>query len=301
MPGRREGGHDFCLMPMSFREYVRMMTGLTIGSPNVSDVISSEAAFANFRMRCLEEESRIRSCLDHYLLSGGIPRIVAEIKRSKEVGVDATNTYLSAISSEIEKQKRSTAILRAVLTGVYETMASPVSYTRLAQTQHLSGPATARDHLDLLHASFICFAVAPLDISHKTVFPKKDRKYYFSDPIYTMAIQRAFSLPSPAIGAYAEAAVGCWLMRRFAPTWAHWGHVDSLYYWKSSSGHEVDFVLDVDGAYRGIEVKYQTAVSGWDEQSLKRGIGRGILATRNDFAFGDIPRIPLWALLLTFA
>jgi predicted AAA+ superfamily ATPase len=73
--------------------------------------------------------------------------------------------------------------------------------------------------------------------------------------------------------------------------------VDDLHYWRSSTGREVDFVIEQDRRFHGIEVKYQTAVSGWDELSIAKGIGRGLLVTRDAFELAAIPRIPVWAFL----
>jgi len=51
-------------------------------------------------------------------------------------------------------------------------------------------------------------------------------------------------------------------------------------------------VIERDRLCHGIEVKYQNAVSGWDEFSIAKGIGRGVLVTRDTFEFAAIPRIP---------
>ena len=45
-------------------------------------------------------------------------------------------------------------------------------------------------------------------------------------------------------------------------------------------------------------MKYQSSVSGWDELSIVKGIGTGILVTREAFKFAAVPRIPLLAFLL---
>ena len=93
-------------------------------------------------------------------------------------------------------------------------------------------------------------------------------------------------------------AVAVAILRHFAAEWARWGQVDDLHYWRSSSGREVDFVIEHDRRFHGIEVKSQATISGWDELSLTRGIGGGVLVTRDTFEFAAIPRIPLWAFLL---
>ena len=153
------------------------------------------------------------------------------------------------------------------------------------------------DYLEILHASFVTFPVAPLDLSKRVAFPRKDRKYYFTDPAFLEAIRIAFGLRELGEACLAESAVAVALIRHFAGEWARWGHVDDLHYWRSAAGREVDFVIEQDSRFHGIEVKYQTAVSGWDELSIAKGIGRGVLVTRDTFEFAAIPRIPVWAFL----
>ena len=62
----------------------------------------------------------------------------------------------------------------------------------------------------------------------------------------------------------------------------------------------MDFVClkSLSGEPFGVEVKYQERVSGWDEQSISKGIGRGLLVTRDSFKWGNVCHIPLWAFLL---
>jgi predicted AAA+ superfamily ATPase len=154
------------------------------------------------------------------------------------IGETTRETLLAIVSSELEKQRRSTATLRMILQALY-----------------------------------------------------------FVDPAFLDAIRAAFGFREPDEGTLAESAVAVALIRHFSTEWARWGHVDDLHYWRSSSGREVDFVIERDRLYHGIEVKYQNAVSGWDELSIAKGIGRGVLVTRDTFEFAAIPRIPLWAFL----
>jgi predicted AAA+ superfamily ATPase len=98
----------------------------------------------------------------------------------------------------------------------------------------------------------------------------------------------------------AETAAAIHIAGHFKKSWAYWGEIDNLYYWKSSSsGREVDFVIFLRDKPFGIEVKYQTLVSGWDELSIKKGIGNGIIITKNLFEYGTVCKIPLGAFLLT--
>jgi predicted AAA+ superfamily ATPase len=88
------------------------------------------------------------------------------------------------------------------------------------------------------------------------------------------------------------------LGRLFLKEWADIGILNELFYWKSSKGNEVDFIIFLDDKPFGIEVKYQNIVSKWDEMSIRKGIGRGMVITRDVFEYGEIPKIPLWAFLL---
>ena len=297
MPGRREGGKDLCLLPMPFRDYARVTGGVELPILSLWETTVSEDAFVHFRTQFMGRETALRDLLPRYLRFGGFPGVVADVKAHGDIGETTRETLLAIVSSEIEKQRRSTATLRMILQALYKAMPNPISLNRIAASQNIPSAATVKDYLEILHASFVTFPVAPLDISKRVAFPRKDRKYYFVDPAFLDAIRAAFGFREPDEASLAESAVAVALIRHFSTEWARWGHVDDLHYWRSSSGREVDFVIERDRLYHGIEVKYQNAVSGWDELSIAKGIGKGVLVTRDTFEFAAIPRIPLWAFL----
>ena len=73
----------------------------------------------------------------------------------------------------------------------------------------------------------------------------------------------------------------------------------NAYSGNASNNKEIDFVLYKNNKPFGFEVKYQNNVSGWDEMSIQKGLGNGVLITRNCFEYGDVSKLPLWAFLLT--
>lgn len=298
MPGRRRGGVDICLLPMGYKAFSDIMSSVSVPTISLWEMIDSEKAFNHHKALFLGKQTVLSKNIEMFLRYGGIPCIVAEIKNNRDIAQATKEIFFSTISSEIEKQKRSTATLRMVLNGIYSSLTTPVSLNRIAASQNISSPTTVKEYLELLHSSFICFPVSPLDISKKAAFPKKDKKYYFTDPLFLDLIQSAFSLQEIDLSRLAELSAGAAIIRHFAEDWARWGYVDSLFYWKSSSNREVDFVISRRGLYFGIEVKYQSQVSGWDELSILRGIGKGLLVTKDTFEFGTVPKIPLWVFLL---
>ena len=298
MPGRREGGREICLLPMTFHDFVKVVDGPDLPTLSMWEVIVSEDAFLQFKTEFMGNQTALQDRLAQFLRFGGFPRVVADVETHGGIQETTRETMLAVVSSEIEKQRRSTATLRMVLSALYGAMPNPISLNRIASSQNIPSAATVKDYLEILHSSFVSFPVAPLDLSKKVAFPRKDRKYYFIDPAFADGIRFAFGLQELAEASLAEGAVAVCMVRHFAKEWARWGHVEGLYYWRASSGREVDFVIERDHAFYGIEVKLQTQVSGWDELSIVRGIGRGVLVTRDTFEFGKVPRIPLWAFLL---
>ena len=299
MPGRRGEGLDLCLLPMDFPDFVRALHPGQAGNLKISldQMTHSMRSFESHKMTLLEQQELLSSAASLYMTFGGIPKVVSETARLGRPSDDTMGIYLLALSSEIEKQKRSTATLRQILASLYLSLCTPTSYTNIATKGNIPSAGTVKDYIEALHYSFVEYTALPLDVSKKTAFPKKNRKHFFADPVYAAALKIALHLPELEEGALAESAVGGKLIREYANQWASWGHVDSLFYWRSSQGKEIDFVVDREGYY-GIEVKYQSRISGWDELSILRGIGKGLLVTRNHFEFGAVPKIPLWAFLM---
>jgi predicted AAA+ superfamily ATPase len=184
-----------------------------------------------------------------------------------------------------------------ILNGIHASLTTPISLNRIAKSHGIPSAATVKEYLEILHASFICFPVVPLDISRKAPFPRRDRKYYFTDPAFLQMLETLFALAPADESRLAEQSAATSIIRHFAEEWSRWGHVQGLNFWRSSSNREVDFVIAHDSGYFGIEVKFQKKVSGWDEMSLSRGIGQGLLVTKDLFEFGMIPKIPLWMFL----
>lgn len=73
------------------------------------------------------------------------------------------------------------------------------------------------------------------------------------------------------------------------------------FFWRDTQGHEVDIMLPKEKL--AIEVKYQNNISTSDEKNLryfleKKKGWRGVLVTKNEEEKGEMPRIPLWKVLL---
>jgi len=298
MPGRRAGGFDAALLPMDFFAFCKCFNLTEEPQRRLFEVIESKKSFQSFRLSVARNESKYIKMLNMYMLDGGFPKAVSDLVKYGRLDNETLDVFNSVIFSEFEKQKRQVSTLKSILRKLYLGLITPLSYNNISADSDVYSAAGAKEYLDILHSSFLSFPLGCLDLHKKEAFPKKDRKFYFIDSIELKIISEMFQLPMPEEPKMAEHVVASSLIRRFREKWASYGFIDQLFYWKSSKGKEIDFVFFHKGKPFGIEVKYQNLVSGWDEMSIKRGIGKGLLVTRNIFEYREIPRMPLWAFLL---
>jgi predicted AAA+ superfamily ATPase len=298
MPGRRAGGFDMVLLPMDFFAFCKCFNIPESSQYSLPKVIDSPEAFQSFRLDVSRNETKYIKMLEIFMLNGGFPKVVSDFVRLGRLDDETLEISKSVMFSEFEKQRRQVSTLKSILRKLYLGVATPLSYNNIAADSDVYSAKGAKEYIDILHSSFLSFSIGCLDMTKKRSFPKKDKKFYFTDSVELRVISEMFQLPMLEESKMAEHIVASNLIRIFRKEWASYGFIDQLFYWKSSKGKEIDFVFFHRGKPFGIEVKYQNVVSGWDEISIKRGIGKGLLVTRKTFEYGEVPKIPLWAFLL---
>ena len=298
MPGRRAGGFDEALLPMDFFCFCKCFNIAVGPRHKLFEITKSEKAFQSFRLSVSQNENKYTKMLSMYMLNGGFPRVVSDLVKHGHLDEETLDIFKSVMFSEFEKQRRQVSTLKSILRKLYMGVATPLSYNSIFADSDIYSAKGAKEYIDILHSCFLNFPLGCLDLNKKMSFPKKDKKFYFTDSIELRVVAEMFQLPMPEESRMAEHIVASNLVRKFRKGWASYGFIDQLFYWKSSKGKEIDFVFFQDGKPFGIEIKYQNIISGWDEMSIKRGIGKGLLVTRNTFEYGDIPKLPLWSFLL---
>jgi len=299
MPGRRAGGLDRAFLPMGFGDFCRAF-GLAAFKSSLLEIVSDESGFAMFEMESTSRKERYLDLLDAYLQWGGFPMAVDDLVRENTVGDETIGVYRSVMFSEFEKQRRSIPLFMGLMRKLYGSLGVPVSYNALTQDTGCRSNAVVQDYLGIFSGAFLGFEVPCIDLVHRRPFPKKEKKFYAIDPILWKITSEHAGLPVAQKAALAEQAAAAHLVRPLANRWASLGSLEGIYYFRSRKGNEVDFVLlnpPADAPF-GVEIKYQAKISGWDEQSISKGIGRGVLVTRDAFKWGDVCHIPLWAFLL---
>jgi len=299
MPGRRNGGRDFLFLPMGFDKFCLLTNSKkSIHKVKFTDILKSSEKFEKFRQDILTESDFYKKCLADYMKIGGFPKAVSDFVRYREISEETLTIYQSVLFSEFEKYRKSIMTLIHIMVEIERNLANSISYNTIMRNTGLSSADTVKEYVEMLSRAYLGLHIFCVDISRKRIFNKKDKKIYLIDPVIFRILQEKFHVRLPDEGKIAENFVAVQTGRFFLKDWADKGILEKLYYWKSSKGKEVDFVIFLKSKPFGIEVKYQNIISRWDEISIRKGIGKGIIITKDTFEWGEVPKIPLWAFLL---
>lgn len=299
MPGRRNGGKDYLFLPVSFRKFCSLTNpNKDIQKAKFRKILQSKSYFEKFKEDVLIESTFYKKCFTDYLKVGGFPRSISDFIKYKEVSSETLFINQSVLFSEFEKYRKSITTLMQIMGEIVKNISNPVSFNTIMKNVELASANTVKEYIEMLTLAYLGLQVSCVDISKKKIFNKKNKKIYLIDPVIFRVLEDKFKVPFPPESNLSENIAGVHIGRFFLKDWAEIGILDKLFYWRSAKGNEVDFVIFLDGKPFGIEVKYQNIVSRWDEMSIRKGIGRGMIITKDIFEYGEIPKIPLWAFLL---
>jgi hypothetical protein len=170
--------------------------------------------------------------------------------------------------------------LRKLLSRVVAALGAPSDWTTIAHELDVARQ-TVVSYVEALAASFALIAVAQRDLKRQAgPAVRRPRKLYLGDPALA-AIPATMGGPLAPEGALVENALAIALLRTAEPdALERYSHPDRLFYWRSSDGREIDFV--VSDPPLAIESKYALRPTGKDYESITKAFGRGIMVSRRD-------------------
>ncbi len=217
--------------------------------------------------RELMAEGLLANGLDQWLFTGGYPALYSS-------SVTPGDWFAGYVATYLERDVRDLTSVRDLIT--FQRFLR-LCAARTGQLLNLSSLATdcgisqstATAWLSILEASYIVFRLTP----HFANFGKrlvKTPKLYFHDTgvaSFLLGIQNPEQLAiHPARAALFETMVVAEYQR------ARWnrGEVANLYFWRDSSGIEVDLLLDEAGLLRPVEIKSGQTIAGDMFKGLKK-------------------------------
>lgn len=309
LPGRRGKGKDMVLLPLNFSQFFTKifpefsfegkmleLDELTTGSGDFEQKISF------FKVH----QAKFQEAFEKYTMTGGFPLAVESFLNFGRVTQEVGETYFAVVSSDFEKLKKSRVILRQMLRRVFETVGSSLSWQRLAHGTDVPSYNTARDYVELLADNFLMNIIYFYDPKKQSANPNKGKKFYFADPflfnIVAFEVGLVSDINTPIInmpefkGRLAETICASEIIRQFEPhPFQGFAELESLFYWRSNKGREIDFVVVRQNKPLPIEVKYQERILPADISTIKRIFGRGMVITKNEFFLDEkVIGIPIY-------
>lgn len=268
-PGRRGEADqtDFHLLPLSFKEYVQLTIPKLLKNPENK----MEALFLSF---------------NNYLKCGGYLRAINDLHTHGEVKEATYLTFEQWIRGDMLKRGKSEQNLLAILHGLVVVGVSQISFSSLTQKIGLVSKETLIDYCHLLERMDVMFDLQAFDQNTLRGFPKKARKFHFSDPFIRHTIERWLTreryltqISSESI--LVESCVA-----------AQFYHRVPVYYLKAEG--EIDLILVQEKKFLPVEVKWTSQTRSSDLKQLRK-YQNSILLTKNLFktTHENISAIPL--------
>lgn len=152
--------------------------------------------------------------------------------------------------------------------GISATLtAQEINASQLGREIGIS-PHTARRWLDLLATSYQWFELLPYHGNTiKRISGKK--KGYFKDSGFACYLQKIESTDSLAVNPRLGAIFETWAVNYICQQFATLSVPPNVYHWRTTSGAEVDLILERDGKLYPIEIKCKSHLSKSDLRGLE--------------------------------
>ena len=234
---------EFVITPFSFREYCRAKApdmGDRLLDPWDTDVLQNHTALYGSRLKALFAE---------YLRFGGFPEAALSPADMRQTLLkELLSTYIHtdvAGYQRIENVAGFNNLVRLLCAQI----GSQVNRSELSSTLRLNQETVAR-YLDILEGTFVFHLVPPWFTNPRKEVSKMP-KVYITDPGFTLASGTGTASPVPyelLDGHLVENAVWSTLSRVFGQ--------NEVRYWRTASGAEIDFIVDLNDATLPVEVKF---------------------------------------------
>ena len=290
LAGRRgpDVGLDRLLLPLSFPEFVRCAG---FDAPPPARLPLERFYTADGRNACqdaLAHTGVLVDAFESFLLVGGFPQAVADFRLTAQVSDGFARDLWDVVHSDLRalgmsRPEQGLRLLERVASSLTGTLVLRTLGEELDVTH-----TTAGEWLGALADAYLVLLL--FQESGGVPDVRKQRKVYPVDPFLTrLPARRAPGAYDPEPSRQAEAAIAAAVFRAIeGDAVDRFGQPGSVFFHRSQSGAEVDFIVPAAGRNQAhnaapalaIEAKYVDAVTAKESRAMVANFGGGLLVTR---------------------
>ncbi len=195
----------------------------------------------------------LKQLLPDLLIYGAYPKIFNLPVRQDKIShlLELSSAYLYKDIFQLAHIKYS-HIIRDLLKLLAFQVGSPVSIHELAITLKISSETVER-YIDLLEKSFVVFRLSAFSRNLRKEIKKKDKIYFYDVGIRNAIINNFSNIDyRNDIGQLWENFIIVERLKKNVYNEMH----KNIYYWRTFTGAELDFVEEYDGKLTGFEIKW---------------------------------------------
>jgi predicted AAA+ superfamily ATPase len=248
-PGRRGEGKDFHVLPLSFREFVKVV------KPDLLKRLPSPISkldFDEIRKKSLETImflEDLNKLLLIYFEVGGFPLAINSYFERGYVESDVKETYLSWFKNDLVKVGRSVENAREIVKCLLTKIPSPISWESVAKEISIKSPKTVNAYLHIFSEMFSLVLSYFIDPNTSILQFGKNKKIHFIDTLL-FSIFEGWCLATikEKESVIAESVLSSHLFRRFG----------EVFYWRNKS--EIDCIVKEREKLVGFESKWREKI-----------------------------------------
>ena len=194
---------------------------------------------------------RIRQTFESRLIYGSYPDVVTGAGNPRDLLMNLSGSYMYQDLLSLEGVRKP-VLLEKLLVALALQVGSEVSYSELAQTI-VTDNKTVEKYVDLLEKCYIIFRLNGLSRNLRNELKKAKKIYFYDNGIRNAVIQQFAPLDMRNdVGALWE---NFFISERIKHN--HYaGHYCNIYFWRTKTQQEVDYIEECDGMMTAFEMKW---------------------------------------------
>lgn len=272
---RGKKGKDFILQPLNFPEFLFLVEPKLL---KLSNHLNDKTY------------SKIEQYFQNFLICGGYLNAINELMTYGKIPQAIFDVYEQWILSDFIRKGKDKKKLQDLLYTLTKRITSQLSYNEIARESSSLCTDTVIEYIDHLERLGVIKTLYAFDQNTLSGFPKKNKKFYFSDPFLERTI---FSiLKKQQLFAHHIKPDEAHLVETVAIT--HYARKWPVFYLKSEG--EIDMVIVHQGLFYPVEIKWTSQIRPKNLKQLTKYSNSVILQKRKKP--GIIQGIPMRPLIL---